>query len=320
MKFIPWDNIISSFRRKNSFSSPDEKELEEWISDDANRGFYEEMRTLWESVQERAMAYTPDKNAGWKKVQSRIRQKRQSISIATHRMYRIGIAASVILVIGLSYLLFTGHDDVQQIQYSALNGKSKIDLPDGSVLWIGSRSTCTYASDFSAENRQIEIRGKAFFNVKKDPEHPFTVKVGNAEITVLGTSFNISETDDDLSVSLLTGSILFQTGTQDKIRIEPGQCVNLNKQTGKCIVFSTDVTFDALWAQDVLKIENKSLGEVVKYLNQWYGVNINLDKSLQDKFQYTFSVNNEQLDEILRMMSRINPMEITYDKNDITIK
>ena len=78
-----------------------------------------------------------------------------------------------------------------------------------------------------------------------------------------------------------------------------------------------DVAFEKLWVSDELFISNKSLGEVCRLLSKRYGVKINVDDDLKDKYKYTFTIHNEALEEIIRIMARINPITYSFDEDNV---
>ena len=123
------------------------------------------------------------------------------------------IAASVTLVIGLSYLamnLFTSNPDesdyfVEYIEKSNPSGqKSTVHLKDGSRIILNSNSKVKFPVEFSDSERVIELEGEAYFEVAKDASRPFRVKTANTMTTALGTTFNIDafEEENDIKISL----------------------------------------------------------------------------------------------------------------------
>ncbi|WP_455628798.1 FecR family protein [Parabacteroides chinchillae] len=318
MKHDFWINIINKLKRGESLDSSlllDDKKA-------SSVDLQKDVEKIWNMIQYKASSFNPDKEKAWEIVNNHISEKVKCITIPFQWIYRS--VAVVILLIAISSLYIINHSDKEcpvVFQYATLNGKSKIALPDGTQVWLAPHSEIIYANDFSPENRNIEIKGKAYLEVKKDSLHPFFVNVDQSLVKVYGTSFSINSTKEELVVSLLSGKISFQkTPIDNPFWINPGEAAVLDKSTGNASIENTDAYFNALWAQEKLKIEEKSLSEVVKYLNQWYDVDIVLADNLKDKYKYTFTITTEQLDEILRMMSRINPMEITYDKKNVSIK
>ena len=82
-------------------------------------------------------------------------------------------------------------------------------LPDGSVVALNSNSKLVFPKQFNGDTREVTIEGEAFFDVKPNPEKPFIINAGKAQIKVVGTSFNVSaypETET-LEVVVKTGKV-----------------------------------------------------------------------------------------------------------------
>lgn len=69
-----------------------------------------------------------------------------------------------------------------------------------------------------------------------------------------------------------------------------------------------------------LAFERQSLGEICRYMARWYDTEIHITPALAHNYAYTFTITNEPLEEILRIMSRINPIAYTFaEDNTVTI-
>lgn len=66
-----------------------------------------------------------------------------------------------------------------------------LTLSDGTRVWLNTESQLRYPVQFTGERRTVYLVGEAYFDVHPDASHPFTVISGPAEVTVLGTSFNL---------------------------------------------------------------------------------------------------------------------------------
>ena len=75
--------------------------------------------------------------------------------------------------------------------------KSKIQLPDGSTVWLNAGSKLTYTKDFGKEIREVTLIGEAFFDVTKMKEKPFIIHTSSINIKVLGTAFNVKAYPED---------------------------------------------------------------------------------------------------------------------------
>ena len=74
-----------------------------------------------------------------------------------------------------------------------------------------------------------------------------------------------------------------------------------------------------MWAQESVRFEKQSIRELTKYLSKWYGVKIILDPSVPTDQAYTFSIKHEPLEEVLRLMARVNPIQYSFDENNVVI-
>ena len=116
------------------------------------------------------------------------------------RLLRWGqYAAAVILcvVVGItSHLLYTRQSmaEVKEYMVEAEKGqRASVTLPDGTKVWLNSHTQIIYNSNYGVEDRVVDLRGEAYFEVKKDAKKPFIVDVASMQIKVLGTSFNVKK-------------------------------------------------------------------------------------------------------------------------------
>ncbi len=88
-------------------------------------------------------------------------------------------------------------------------GQFKLILPDGSKVWLNNASSLRYPTSFTGKSREVALSGEAYFEIAKDAAKPFTVKLADLAVDVLGTSFNITAYGDDpvVKTTLLTGKI-----------------------------------------------------------------------------------------------------------------
>ena len=83
-----------------------------------------------------------------------------------------------------------------------------VDLPDGSTVWLGARSTLVCSHAFVGATRSVTLSGEGYFRVRHDASHPFLVQAGMLTTRVLGTTFYISAYEGDKpSVTLVEGRV-----------------------------------------------------------------------------------------------------------------
>ncbi len=167
----------------------------------------------------------------------------------------------------------------EKIEYNSLEvpagGEYGLLLSDGTHVYINSQSKLTYPTVFCGEERVVELDGEAYFDVKKDPMHPFWVKMGDVSLKVLGTSFNVKAYRDDIRVetTLVSGSVEVRVGEED-VLLSPGQQLCYNRQKASWIKRDVDVSLYTSWKEGTLKFERERLEDILNVLGRWYGMDI----------------------------------------------
>ncbi len=85
----------------------------------------------------------------------------------------------------------------------------EILLPDGSKVILEPYSSLKYPASFSGKQRDVFLKGEAFFDVTRDTTMPFLIYANETITKVLGTSFTIRafDGDDDVEVIVKTGRV-----------------------------------------------------------------------------------------------------------------
>ncbi len=244
-------------------------------------------------------------------------------------------AATVLLPLGLFWLytLYSAGDEQyisKLVTVSALPGtRETVDLPDGTRVVLNTGSTITYPESFPDTIREIELKGEAFFEVKKDNKRPFIVRTENIATQALGTSFDIKhrEKNDEISVALTTGSVKIDEKKEGDFgqiaRLSPGQQLVYNKESHAYRVEAFDPMEVSSWQKGVLYFKKASLNEVVQKLENWYGIEIEIVgkvSSKERKSKYTGSYDNQSLDDVLKGISFVKKFSYEKQGNKLVLK
>lgn len=325
-KEIPWNLIISKL--KQEITEEDDRRLMEWLSDSENKDVFEELCQVWQKVRERSTRYIPNTNKYWNELTARMKKQETASRRSPFIPYRRYVAAAcLVLAIALSSSFFyyigavMNRPEAGELTYTTLGGKSKVTLPDGTQVWLHSNTSLCYNTTYRSGDRQVNISGEAYFDVAHNKDKPFIVQTNGMQIMVHGTKFNIETfpESEHTFVSLLEGSVALKTAKESRFLI-PGEVATFNKKSQCLEIMKGDVIFASLWAKDQLVFTKKTLGEVCHFLSKWYLVKINLDPNLNKEYLYTFTLRDESLEEILRLMSYVNPIDYRFSlKNELTI-
>ena len=319
-KDIPWRFIISHL--KGDVDEKEEKLFCEWLQEERNTLLFRELESLWREIREETSTYTPDTDYYWRQMESRmLRKDEKPKSVPLWKFWMAVSVATVLLVLSLTVSFLYNKteywtDSSCKLSYSSLSGKSKIILPDSSVVWLNSGSSLRYAVNFF-ENREVDLSGEALFDVTKDSRHPFVVSTSGVKVRVHGTRFNVNSysKEENILVTLFQGSVSLEAGGQEAY-LHPGERASVSKKYRTLDITSADMFYDSFWASESVRFEAKSLRYITRYLEKWYNVKIEVDPSIPDSQAYTFTIKDESLEVILRIMSRINPISYMFDGND----
>ena len=232
------------------------------------------------------------------------------------------IAASVILILGISWLTQIYLREAKQVQLVAEGTIEEVKLSDNSVITLNEHSKLTYPEAFDSETRTVKLEGEAFFMVDHQPEKPFIVNLGETNVKVLGTSFNIvSRRDKDtVSIWVETGKVLFYTGS-DQVTLTAGQKgLYLKSQRSLLTAATTSIVgTEQFWRTRRLAFSGQTLPEVAESIGQAYGVNIILDNDAIRNCRLSVTFEDESLEDILSVIELTLNLNIQQQNGVITI-
>ncbi len=233
------------------------------------------------------------------------------------------VAAALVLILGISAVLvyykpfsptyLTVHNPPGKIQ--------TIQLPDGSHVSLNANSSLRYAKDFE-KNRTLELTGEGYFDVTHDPSHPFIVKAGELETTVVGTSFNIKAYPAlaNTTVSVLNGRVKVTHEDKDLGLLSPSKQLTFDKVRQTANTTNVDTSSITSWTKGKLQFEGEQFSDIAAALENWYGVKIVLKNPGIALCRYYMTFDNTiELDKLLETMSSLTEMQYLVDKNTNTI-
>ena len=199
--------------------------------------------------------------------------------------------------------------------------KTKIILPDRSVVWLNSETSISFPSDLkSRRNRIVKLEGEAYFDVKKQGSSRFTVICSDYDIEVKGTKFNVMAYKDfeRTETTLVEGAVNISKGKQN-LTLKPGERAVYSKNY--LTKSRAQVRQATLWKDNKFYFDNIPLRELVRRLERWYDVKIILkDSSLKDIYYSGYFKNEETVWQVLDVIQMTTP--ILYERNqfrEITI-
>lgn len=186
-----------------------------------------------------------------------------------------------------------------------------LTLPDGTALVLNAGSRVTWPEAFTGSQREIFLDGEVVANVAKDPEHPFIIHSGVADIQVHGTTFDLKSYRDAtmLEVVLMEGSVSLLLPAAEgrrEVRLVPGDIAQFDRETGDVSLGRVSPDgFKTFNDNHSFSFINIPLKDIAADLERSFGTPIVVaDSKVASKRFLAFFTNGENLDEILKLLSR----------------
>jgi transmembrane sensor len=309
----------------NGETTAEENErVQEWMAaSEDNRVEFDLLQKLWNrSDHQQEIVF--DTAKAWQAVNAKINTA--ATPAKTVRMFTrrtaIAAAASVVLLLGLWWLI--GRSDTINVYADA--DAREVRLKDGSIVYLRKGSSLSYFHDYGKKDREVSLNGEAFFDVARDTTRPFRVIAGNADVQVLGTSFNVDENDNTVELVVKTGLVRFGwSGNSDSaILVAAGERAMFNAGALSKTP-NTDENFNA-WQSKKLVFNNTPLAQVAATLSDYYNVSITLSKQHAAQLSaasLTAQFNDQPLSSVLEEISLITSyrvQRVSENNYEISIK
>lgn len=155
--------------------------------------------------------------------------------------------------------------------------QAKLELSDGTRLWLNAGTTVSYSEKFSGKTRDITVDGEIYAEVAHDGR-PFIVHTDDLEITVKGTRFNLSSyTSDSFSQVVLVEGSVDVAHEKNLVSLVPEQAYTCDPEGSSVRLVNTDLYTS--WINGVYKFENVPIEQVLLKLARHYNVTLVLPKN-----------------------------------------
>ena len=214
-------------------ASPEEKEAFDMLmEEEENRQLFNQFKRIWDESPSIRHYKTYDAQRAFLELANKIKERKQRKRQLAWVGFS-GIAAGLLLMLGI--FRFLGAPDwnakTGNVTFATqLGNRSVIYLPDSSKVWLNSSSSLQYSSNFNKKNRTVELKGEGYFEVAHSKK-PFIVDVGDFNIKVYGTRFNVSAYQDDpyIETCLARGKISIQKPGLGEYMVKPGELITYTK-------------------------------------------------------------------------------------------
>jgi transmembrane sensor len=260
----------------------------------------------------------------------------------THKYRWLWIAASAAASIIVVLFLFVPAKQrskapvANNVVSTRPGSKSKVELPDGTQVWLNANSRITYNQNFMDSTREVQLTGEAYFDVasiisdRTGQKIPFIIHTNSIDVKVLGTAFNVRSYPGEKTTetALIHGSIevTLHNSPDKKIILKPSEkLVVLNDDTAtiglvnandapenepmmtlsriKPYKGDTATNFETMWVKNKLAFENETFDSMLREIERWYNVKIILKNESLKSLHFTGVFEEKSLNEVMEALS-----------------
>ena len=288
----------------HSIRQEEQASLDQWKGeDDSHALHYTKMVKVWNHAEGLKAFQKVDAHLDLKAVKARLHFEQPTLKIKRiHVVSRIAaIMIPAILFLGgfALYQSTPGFGRWQAFHTQTENGA--MTLPDHSNVTLNQHSRLVYLKKMEGEKRLIKLQGEGYFKVAKNPDQPFVIKVGNANVEVLGTEFNLEENavTGRVCIAVTEGKVRFWSGNQEEILLAGDRAIFENGTIHKEAIANDNFLS---WKTGVINFNNANIADVSAaiqdHFNEVHAVEVKTNGDLTD-FKITTKFVNPSLQEVL---------------------
>jgi len=298
--------------------------LANWIrASEDNAKYFSHIQNIWSSSDSSFDVDQQQTLAAYEKVEQKIAVPQKRV-LSLKYLQRIAAAIIIPLLIG-SYFLGSrigagknaAYDAVAYNEVFAANGtRSLLKLPDGSQVWLNSRSSLRYPLQFTEACRKVFLKGEAYFEVHSDASKPFIVQTQSVSVRATGTKFNVQalSSTSKTEVSLLEGKVAVSKApaTESPVllkNLKPNEHLTFDSISGETQVVHEDVYKYLSWKDGKLIFRNDKLSDVVRKIGQLYNVDIEIEGQQLKDFRYRATFQEETIADVMKLLKISSPID-----------
>ena len=204
-----------------------------------------------------------------------------------------------------------------------IGGEYSLVLSDGTKVFLNADSELKYPVEFSDGKRIVDLKGEAYFEVHKDSLRPFVVRMNGAEVTVLGTSFNVNTYGDDgqIYTTLVNGSVRVSSVKNGQAEVlKPGMQSVMDVQSGQLTVRAVAVEPYVAWREGRFVFRTMTLDLIMRQLQRWYDFEVFYQNPELKDYEFRGVIKRDMdLDKVLSVIKVTTNVDFEVKGKVITI-
>lgn len=323
----------------NEVTPVEKSEVEAWINQsEENREELEQSRKMLDSVDAFYKAEDFNSVAAWLKVQSKMHSPQSKVipinilrKEVILRFYKVAAILVFAVLLGTAGYYFGFRNKATEVYSEIISAEKQVIkeylLPDGSVVALNSNSKLVFPRNFTGDTREVTIYGEAFFDVKPDASKPFIINAGNAQVKVLGTSFNVKTYPENGTVEVVVATGKVQVSGKagsnlndnSRILLVPGE-KGIVTNTGSVAAKMENNNPNYLaWKTHDFVFNEVALSEVIASLESTYHVNIVVAQPELNELKLTAHFENKPIGFVLNVVRLTFNLDLTEENELFTL-
>lgn len=235
------------------------------------------------------------------------------------RMARWWWAAAAAVVVAVAGMWFFRTEEKPSLVQTAFGEMREQQLPDGSKVTLNANTEVTYTHGWEkGKEREVWIKGEAFFHVAKTPEKSrFVVHTGRFDIVVTGTQFNVVNREEKANIMLTEGSVTLLTPDGRSMKMAPGDFVEVNNQQIERKAGREENVL--AWKEKKLFFDNTPLYIALEKIEEHYGVKVTIGNINCRNVPISGILPNDNLNVLLDALDALYEFHVIRKNGEIII-
>ncbi len=232
---------------------------------------------------------------------------------------KFAAAASIVLIAACCGILWFHESDTK---YQSNGNVQSLAMADASSIVLDKNSTLEEKSGFGDDHRIVELNGKANFDIEKNENLPFKIIMGNSSIEVIGTQFDLSNTNGIIDLALIEGKVRFVSDQGESYDIVAGERMTYVRSTQVLNVDKIDDYSVFSWSNNGLRYTNASVSHVLTSLSQYFDYELQWSGNNADACTHITMTNivDPKIDEIIEIIESIVDIDLELNHSSKTIE
>lgn len=309
-------------------------ELQKWLKTTSeNKKYFLDAQEVWFSAISANHALRFDAEKAFQRFLNstlEIKERTYKSAVKKKQVFSLNFIRVAAAVAILVLFTFSGYYIGNRIPFNQLTSveieaplgsRTKLYLPDGTLVWLNAGSAIKYDQKFGVNNRKIQLFGEGYFEVTKNKSLPFDVITKEMTVHVLGTKFNFRnyEDEDEALVTLIEGKVKLNDGTYT---LSPNQQAVFDKKNSNIAINEVKAIYSSEWTKGLISFDEEKLANIVRELERLYNVKITIadDSLLNYRFYGNFTRTEQSIEDVLDVLASTNKLKFEQSGKNIILR